>query len=263
MAGKMQKIDNFFHSARSVFFFAGVAAIIAIIQITCFLFTNLEINGIKHGDEKEFLAWLSIAVAMLNVFAGYYVSILMARGAVKSIYWNLVALTTLVLVNSFAGLWMLVIQYIIIALTQPLRYYIWKYKKYKDPKWGFKNLRWIMVIINIIIVIFFFGLVILWGEQIYSSSWSSEQPWAWYLDATFASLSLMGSIAATFRWRHAYAYWGIVSLPLISLYLFTGNWILAGQDLIWLMLDIATVLAMTHQRYDKTAEFKALLGIED
>lgn len=256
----VKKTNDFFESKWAMIIFSIIGILIAIIEITLFLTGVIEINGIEFGSgnevtsfQKNFTA-LIVALALISLFLGFWSSVENTR---RSNHAWLVALLSLILslfLDIMAGLWMVTIEYTVAIILVLIRRGFWKSERYKEEKFALKNLWWLLVVVGIVSSVFFFSLVGFWGEEIYSLHFpgmvapNKDMEWIWWLDAFTAALGVLGALSMLFRWRIAFLFWGIVVFPIMPAFFVNGNYIQIFQMLLWFIIDMAVVLAMTHQQ---------------
>ncbi len=284
----MNKVNWFYGTFYSVILFCGIATLFGVFSIVQYAWMGGSINGTTiemNVVGRQILAWFTIFLSLISIYVGFISSILVARGKASFVFWMTTMNALLVVTNGLAGLWLLNIQIIICFPLLAIRYHVWKYELYEQEKYSFKNIGWIVYVIAIGFTIAFFGIVGLWGEEIYSVSTNPEMninlagtvqeiggievdysdievhQYLWYLDALTASLGMAGNLAAVFKWRHNYLWMSIQKVPQIWLLSIGHNWVPIVQVLIWFTLDMSTILTWTAQSLD--SKNKKMLEIQD
>lgn len=266
MENLTKRMNNFFESKTSIWILAGIGTIIAFMQLLAFFQFGMEINGISFDESKDDLRLLSITLSMvslslISLYVGFAVSIADTRGNKWATYLGLILYFLAIVIDCFAGLWMTVME---LAFVMPILIYrkgFWEKERYKEDKFQFKNLWPITLVTLAISLIFFYLIVILWGDIIYH--WSLypgeigsnyEREWFWYVDAFVSSVGVVANVCIIFRWRIAYLFWTIGKFPLFILYGMNGQYVQIFQSLVWLIVDSLTVLALTHQQSEHKKE---------
>ncbi len=260
MDGFIKKINDFFNSHTAIIIFSIIGTIFAIVELISFFGLGMEINGVSFNEAKEDISLLILTLsldglALISLFLGFFVGIANTRGSIYATPLSIAIMVIMIILDAFAGLWLVALQ---LSISIPIVIYrkgFWAKEKYKNEKYLLKN-KWPLILtIGLISVIFFFGIVILWGEQLYSFSLypnqvgsNSQRSYVWYLDATVAAMGILGNVCLVFRWRIAYLWWTIAKIPLIICFAVNGNLVQISQQLIFFVIDMGTVLAMTYQQ---------------
>lgn len=255
------KVHEFFESKWSMITFSIVGTVFAIVEIVLFSLGIIEINGITIGDGNPINNWqifvttFSVTMSLFSLYFGFYVSVLNTRKSKNASLYAIVNMILFLIIDLMAGLWLVVFEYSFAIILMMFRNGFWERESYKKEKYNLKNMWWVLVITGLGAAALYFGLVLLAGESIYNNSLfpgmppSNEQrEWVWYLDALTAILGTMGSICMFFRWRLAYFFWTIITIPIVPALFVNGNYIQIFELVIWVFIDIATVLAITHQQ---------------
>lgn len=255
-----EKSNDFFNSMKAIMLLSIIGTIFAIIELISFFCFGMEINGISFEESKENIRLLALTIILVilslcSLYLGFFVGIANTRGASYSSYLSFSIVVITIILDCYAGLWLMVIE---LGIAIPIIIYrkgFWASEKYKQEKFQLKNCWQYLFIVGIFSIILFFGIVIIWGEEIYS--WSlypgeigsnANRSFVWYFDATVAVFGTLGNLSFLFRWRIAYLWWTIAKLPLIINCAVNGNLIQIFQQFIFLLLDLGTVLAITHQQ---------------
>lgn len=254
-----KKVNDFYDSKWSIIIFSIVGTVFAFIEILLFAFNVININGVwENTATQEELIGTSIAVglALFSLYYGFWVSVANTRKSSYAWFLALISMIVFLITDLMAGLWMVTIEYTFAICLIIYRRSFWAKEKYKLEQNQLKNKWWLLVLVGVIAGTIYFTLVGVWGEQIYSHgafgmpAANKDDKWVWYLDAITATLGSMGTLAMLFRWRIAYVIWAIVSILIVPPFIKVGNYVQIFQILMWTVIDVLTVLALTHQQKD-------------
>ncbi len=256
----VKKVNDFFNSYKAIVILSGIGTIFAIIELVSFFFFGMEINGISFIDAKEntillVLTLFLVILSLVSLYLGFFVGIANTRGSKYASELTFAIVIIAMILDTFAGLWLVVIE---LSIAMALAFYrkgFWAKERYKEEKFKLSRMWPLVVLVGIASFVLFFGIVALWGEELYSLSLypgevgsNAERPYVWYLDATVGVMGVLGNVCIIFRWRLAYLWWTIAKAPLIICFAVNGNLIQIFQQAIFIIIDIGTVLAMTHQQ---------------
>lgn len=256
----VKKVNDFFHSYKAITILCSIGTVVGILELIAFFFLGMEINGVSVEQAGENIVLLLftvfiVALALGNLFLGFLLGVLNARGSRHAANLSMAYIFMNILLNMFAGLWLVTLELLIVL---PLTFYrgkFWAAEKYKNDKYTFKNYWWLVLLTAILSAILFFGLVGFFGHEIYSftilpgqeNGSNADRAYVWYLDAVVATLGVMGNVCFIFRWRLAYVWWTMSKLPIMICFAANGNIVQIFQMMIWIVVDMGTVLAMTYQ----------------
>lgn len=262
----VKKVNDFFNSYIAIIVLSVIGTIFAILELVAFFCFDLEINGIDLNTSKEDSALMimtifAVALSLVSLYLGFFVGIANTRGSKYASYLSFSIMIIAIILDTMAGLWLVVIE---LGIAIPIVIYrknFWIQERYKEEKFNLKNMWPWLVMVGLGSIILFYGIVALWGKEIYSTSLypgqdgsNSERSYVWYLDATVAVLGTLGNFCILFRWRLAYFWWTLSKFPLIICFVANGNYVQIFQQVIFILIDLGTVLAMTHQQREHKRE---------
>lgn len=256
----VRKVNDFYKTKYAVIIFSIIGTFFGVIEIVMFFTGALEINGTSFGDEtSQAQLWTTLfafGLSLFSLYFGFYIGIANTNKSPYASYYSAIGTAVAMIMDVLAGLWLISIELLITIPIIMYRKNFWNKERYKEEKFQFKNM-WPWVLLTAIIgMIIFYGMVFLWHDQIYGYSilpWM-EAPnadpkfaWKWYFDASVAWMGILGSFCFVFRWRQAYFWWTVCKVPQTILFITAGLYVQATQQVIWLLIDMGTVLALTHQ----------------
>ncbi len=255
----VKKVNDFFNSYKAIAILSSVGVVFAIVELVSFFFLGMEINGISFIESQEnvellLLTLFAVTLSLVSLFLGFFIGVANARGSKWAPNLAIISIIISLIINVMAGLWLVVMELSVVLPITFIRRSCWKREIYKDEKYSIERLWPFLLAIGICSGILFFSVVSIWGREIYSFSVypdtvgsNADRKYIWYLDATVATLGIMGNFSFIFRWRTSYVWWTMSKLPYITCMVANGNLIQVFQMLVWIVVDMGTVLAMTHQ----------------
>lgn len=255
----VKKVNDFFETKYSIIILSAIGTIFAVLELVLFFTGEMEINGVTFTDDlsgaKLWVTLFAVFLSLATLYFGFFIGIANTTGSKYASQLGLIGMSMTIILDVLAGLWLVVLE---LGIAIPMLFFrrnFWNNEKYKEEKYSLKKMWPWIVVVGISSAAFFYGIVLLWGEQIYNTSIlpfmppsNSDRSYVWYMDASVATLGIMGNFCIIFRWRSAYIWWTAAKLPLIIAFFANGNLIQIFQQLMWLCIDMGTVLAFTHQQ---------------
>lgn len=254
-----EKVDNFFNSMYSIISLSVLGGIIAIIELVLFFTGAIDINGISWESDiktvKLIITMFAVVISLTSLYLGFITGIADVRNSKWASHLTVALLTLSITVDILAGLWLVVFQLAICIGIIFYRKKFWLEGKYKLEENRFKN-RWPLFVGSAaLLIVTFYPLAWFGGDTLYGFTILPGQEAVnegkriiYMCDATAAICGILGNIACVFRWRMAHIVWSIGKIPTIYMFASTGNLVPIFQQLIWLAMDMASILAITHQR---------------
>lgn len=243
------KINTFFNSKKCIFLFFGLGLIITALELFLFFFGGMEING-YDSENNMLLPMMAVVFSILSLYIGIWADVENTRGSKKATWVAFFSIVFAAVVNLLAGLILCFVYSIISCLLLVVRKISWEREWYRQERFSYAKIGNLIGVINILIVVSFFGIVVLFGNELYGNTPLDSKKFEWFQDAFVASVSLMGAVALVFRWKMGYVWWGVSNIPLIFFFLFTGNLIPSFHHILTLFIDMTVVMALSHQERD-------------
>ncbi len=255
----VKRVNDFFNSYKAIAILSSIGVFFAIVELVAFFFFGMKINGVSFVESQENVSLLlmtlfAVTLSLISLFLGFFIGVANARGSKWAPNLAIVSIMISIVINILAGLWLVVMELSVVLPITFVRRSAWRKEIYKNEKFNIERLWPFLLGVGIFAALFFFSVVSLWGQEIYSFSvypntigQNANRKYIWYLDAIVATLGIMGNFSFIFRWRTSYVWWTMSKLPYITCLISNGNLIQVFQMIIWIIVDMGTVLAMTHQ----------------
>lgn len=254
-----EKTNDFFNSFKVIIILSLIGTLFAVLELVLFFTGNASINGLPWDTSTSTVQLVvtvfAVILSMVSLYLGFFVGVANTRKSWYASYLSIAIMIIAIIVDVMSGFWLVTIELGIAIPMVMYRRNFWNNERYKEDKFQL-NVMWpYLLLVFFGSCVLFYGLVGLWGDEIYSTSLFPFMPpanegdtWKYYFDATVAVLGTMGNFCIIFRWRLSYIWWTISKFFLITLFFTVSGYVQISQQVIFIFIDMGTVLAMTHQK---------------
>lgn len=261
----VRKVNDFYNTYYAVLLFSAIGTVFAVLELWLFFTNQMNINNLYFSEcdttIKLVTTLSAVALSLVSLYFGFFIGIAITRGSKCATQLSLVGMALAIVLDVLAGLWLVCLEFAIIIPLVIVRKFFWDRELYKEEKYQFKHMWPYLLAVGISAIVLFYGVILTLGPIIYSWSvlpWmpaaNADTPYVWYMDATVAWLGVLGAFCLFFRWRQAYFWYTIAKVPLIIAFAANGLLVQISQQVIWFLIDMGTVLALTHQQSEHKKE---------
>lgn len=239
----IEKTNKFYASKQALFFYMSAATIISILQIGLFAGGIMRVNNALITDEGANLwtLWILLACSVVAAYAGFYGGILIFRGSLNFIYYQMTSLVLLILTYIFSHIWMSAILYVVFIIMTFARFYIWKHGYLE--KWNLTTQK----IMTMALGVFIFSALVMgllsttmYKHGFYTDALGENKPiWMVFIDAFGSVIYITAGFVMMFKSRWAFALYAFGKLFIISNFLAAGVLVPAVQQIIFWTMDFS------------------------
>lgn len=241
----IDKINDFYASSKSLVIFVGVAIAFGLLQIVWYLF-GFAINGDVIGGEGDIFVWIAIAVSITSCIVGFIGAILVVRGSLHFIWFNLSQMIVSFFMAVLSGMWLMGFASLVGLLTTITRWIVWRFEYIK--KWNLNDnkvlIGHIIFLIILLIILNMMEFVIPYDSPLHTYPGSNEvkASWTWYFDATSSSLNIAARVLTIFKSRWCFALYLSSKTFAIANYAYAGMLLPIVQMMMFGVIDVTAFI---------------------